>query len=368
MNLELIKILGILIVTVCCILAAYTDVKRQIIPNELTFTTLIIGITLVSLYYSLINEFNLFYYLSIVMVFVFSYILWILGIWAGGDVKLFTAISSLLIPEFLTVIPHVSFYGITFPYHLLTFKLPTLLLIFNSVLSVIPVVLSIAFYNIVKNKQYLIDEIKKTIKFKEVFSSLNSLTISYIVISSMNVDILIVKLLLLVFLSYLVSKIMKYDIILVILSAVIIIQSFLNQNIILYLEEFILLSITIIIKNLYTDGIIKEALTNNIDKGNLKEGMILAYPLICMDDKYLFDRRSFLKKLKDRTTNGQVICSTNAGGLTGEDIKKISEIDNIGRLPIKKGLSFAPFILTGLFITLFIGNTPYIITMILELI
>ena len=161
---------------------------------------------------------------------------------------------------------------------------------------------------------------------------------------------------------------MKYDIIRVILSAVIIIQSFLNQNIILYLEEFILLSITIIIKNLYTDGIIKEALTNNIDKGNLKEGMILAYPLICMDDKYLFDRRSFLKKLKDRTTNGQVICSTNAGGLTGEDIKKISEIDNIGRLPIKKGLSFAPFILTGLFITLFIGNTPYMITMILELI
>ena len=42
----LIKISGILIVTICSIIATYTDVKYGIIPNKLTTSTLIIWFTI----------------------------------------------------------------------------------------------------------------------------------------------------------------------------------------------------------------------------------------------------------------------------------------------------------------------------------
>ena len=156
MNLDLIKILGILLVTMCCIIATYTDVRYQIIPNKLTFSLFLIGISIVTFYFYQTDSFNIFYYCSIIIIYSFSYILWYLGVWAGGDVKLFTAISTLLVPEFLDIIPNYNIFNIILPVDLVSFKIPTLLLIFNSVFAIIPLLITIVIVKIVTDKHYLI--------------------------------------------------------------------------------------------------------------------------------------------------------------------------------------------------------------------
>ena len=355
----------------CCIIATYTDVKRQVIPNKLTFSTFIIGICLVSFYYFREGIINIPYYLSILMVFLLSYALWHLGVWAGGDVKLFTAISTLLVPEFLDIIPRYTLFGITLPVGMSSVEVPTLLLIFNSVLSIIPIVVMIIIYTILKNKPYLIDDLKQTLNFKEVFLSLNSLTVSYILISQIDVHYTIIKIVFLVIFSYIISRIMKYDIILIIITLIILGQQLWTANILTYIEELIILTVIIMTKNIYTKGIIKEALTENILKTGLDEGMILSYPLYYKDNQYYFEKKGYLKRMKDQLKNertGKIICNTRASGLEMEDIFKIIEIDEIRTVPIKKGLSFAPFILSGLFITFLVGNTFAMITIVLELI
>ncbi len=368
MNLHIIKILGIFIVTICCIIAAYTDVKRQIIPNKLTFSTFIIGISLVSLYYFQEGIFNIHYYVSILLVFILSYILWYLGVWAGGDVKLFTAISTLLIPEFLDMIPHYTVFNMILPVGISSFPIPTVLLIFNSVLSIVPVIVMIISYTILKDKCYLINDLKETLNFKEVFLSLNSLIISYIIISQIDVHYTIIKMVFLIIFSYFIYRIQKNDIILIALTVIIIIQQFLASNILIYLEELVILSFTIMVKNIYATGLIKEALTEKTLKTSLEEGMILAYPLYCQDNKYYFDKSTLYTKVKKHISGkdmGKRVCNTQASGLTIEDIFKIIEIGEIDKVPIKKGLSFAPFILAGLAITFLVGNTFTIITTLL---
>ena len=106
----LIKIFGIILVVMCCLIAVYTDVKFQVIPNKLNFLTLLLGVILVTSFYIFKSDVYglLFYYFSMMMVFGISYVIWRLGIWAGGDVKLFTAISSLLIKDFLMILPVFS--------------------------------------------------------------------------------------------------------------------------------------------------------------------------------------------------------------------------------------------------------------------
>lgn len=352
MNLYLIKILGIIIVTICCIIAAYTDVKSQIIPNKLTFTTLILGISILSIYYIFSKDFNPAYYLSIILVYVFSYILWRLGVWAGGDVKLFTAISTLLVPEFLDVLPCYTVYGITLPFNLFL-RIPTLLLIFNSIISIIPVVLIYVSIIIIKDKPHLKDELIKSFNFKEVFLSLNSLIVAYTIISKINVYHPIIKILFLLVISYCISKIMKYDIILTIFTITLIIQQLFIGNIITYMIEFLIISLIITVRNIYKKRIFKEALTEEIKVSQLKEGMILQYPLYYKENQYYFDKSSWY----DFKEKGKLICSNNARGITTEEIQLLKENFVNSVISIKKGLPFAPFILAGLILTYTIGNT-----------
>lgn len=368
MNLYILKILGIFIVTLCCIIATYSDVKRQIIPNKLTFSTLTVGITLVSFYFYQNNSFNPFYYISIIIVFILSYLLWHLGVWAGGDVKLFTAISSLFVPEFLDIIPYYSLFNLTMPYELFSVRIPTFLLMFNSVLSIVPLILAIVLYIIIKEKHHLINSIMNTFNIKSTLSSYNSLIISYVIISQMNVHYTILKVIFLIFLLCIISQIMKYDVILIILSVAIISHQLFMANITVYLEGFLTFSVILIIKDIYKEGIIKEALTDNKEKSILEEGMILAYPLY-YNDGYYFDKSSTISKINDMLTKkdkGKLVCGIKSAGLTDEDILTINQIDDIMEVPIKKGFPFAPFILIGLIITFSVGNTFSLITMMLE--
>jgi archaeal preflagellin peptidase FlaK len=78
-------------------IATYTDLKKRIVPDTLSYGIMGTGI-LLNFAVSLIqNDFS-FIITSMgagIVTFILSYGLWKLGVWAGGDVKLFTAIGFL---------------------------------------------------------------------------------------------------------------------------------------------------------------------------------------------------------------------------------------------------------------------------------
>ncbi|MBQ6219331.1 MAG: prepilin peptidase [Methanosphaera sp.] len=363
MTLEtIIKILAIIIVIGCCIIATYTDVKRQIIPNELTFSTIILGLSLTSLYFYIMGKIDIFYYLTILVVFMFSYILWRLNVWAGGDVKLFTAISTLFIPDFLDILPRYHFANHMLPVGLLSFKIPTFIVIFNSLVSVVPLILIYLSYEIIKNKPYLKVKLQESIEFNKVFLSLNSLIISYAIIYYLHVDFIIYKWILLVILSFVISRIIGKEGVLIIVSLLVLSYQVLTANFLIYLEELTLILIVITTINIFKSGIVKEALTDYVDVDNLEEGMILSKSIYYNNELYTFRENSF-----KRYDEGKLIVQSSVAGLSFDDIKRIKNSD-LTVIPIKKSLSFAPFILTGLLITIFLGNLFNIFIYLLELI
>lgn len=371
MNLDYIKILALFLVIICCLIATYTDVKHQIIPNKLSVFLFFTGIVLVTIYFQIIHVFNYFYYLSIILVFVFSYILWHFGVWAGGDVKLLTAVSTIFIPEFLEVIPTYVCLNLVLPFNLGSFKIPTFLLIFNSVLAIVPVIMIIVLIKIINDKPYLINDLKKTLNYKEVFLSLNSLIISYDIIQQLNVYDIFLKIIFLLVVTGILIKLMKHDFFLLIFSLLVLIKEFLSYTIISYTCEFIILMILISIRNTIRMGIFRDVFTRDVDKNELREGMILAYPFYYENGRYLFKKNTTLQNIRDIFLNKaekNLLCGMKSAGLSSRDILLIKNNYEKDVVKIKDGLSFAPFIFAGLLITICIGNTYELILLFLGMI
>ena len=87
------------------ILAAFYDIKSSIVPNKLNFSLLFFGIVS-NLILSVITN-NIKYilasFISMLITYVITYMMWKLNIWGGGDVKLFTAIVGSEIGRFFRV-------------------------------------------------------------------------------------------------------------------------------------------------------------------------------------------------------------------------------------------------------------------------
>lgn len=109
--------------------AIYTDLRERIIPNKLTLPLIGIGIV----FYLLLGLYNWNFWSAIsgaagaAAAFAIGYAMWLTGGWAGGDVKLYTALGALL-PTYAA--PYVQA-----PYPFL------LTLLFNSVISILPILL-----------------------------------------------------------------------------------------------------------------------------------------------------------------------------------------------------------------------------------
>lgn len=101
-------------------MAAIYDVKRNIVPDLLTYSLLIFGL-FSNLVLSIISNnirFILASIISLLITYSITYMLWKLNMWGGGDVKLFTAIAT-VIPSglninFLNIFPELSIYPFSF--------------------------------------------------------------------------------------------------------------------------------------------------------------------------------------------------------------------------------------------------------------
>ena len=383
-----IPLISIIIAVVACIYASYSDLKEGVIRNNLTFPLIAIGIILNAIYvFTSPASIFLFIECAIVtgLIFVLGYVFWKMGAWAGGDVKLFTALAALLPFYAIPLYPSIVNYqilGVNFPAEAL-YPFPFTLII-NSILSMLPFLLIYVFYIVVKNKPHLMGELASPIKDykKNIVLTLvvtSAVTLTYTLTKELDIQIVLLSLILIYLLSFVISKIPN-RIKAVLISVVTVYALFTNFKITITGIVLIFISIIIleIIKKLLT-SVSKEALQDNYKMSELKEGMIPAYSIFEKDNKVYVDDKSFITRVKNAINTGDVtlinppkgklLVSSMAAGLTEKDIEVLKELKNKNKLAdvfrIKKGIPFAPSILIGLLISLFIGDIAFILEKIL---
>ncbi len=120
MIIDTIFLIQIIVTLLFSIIAAIYDIKKNIVPNKLNYSLIFFGL-FSNLILSIISN-NIKYilasFISMFITYAITYMLWKLNIWGGGDVKLFTAIAT-VIPSglninFLNIFPQLSVYPFSF--------------------------------------------------------------------------------------------------------------------------------------------------------------------------------------------------------------------------------------------------------------
>ena len=145
MDFSIIFLVQIIVTSLFCCLATIFDVKTGIISNKLNLSLLVFGL-ITNLILSILSN-NIKYVLcsiiSMFVTYIVTLLFWKLKIWGGGDVKLLTAIAT-VIPfgvniDFLNICPQLSIYPFSFT------------VIINSILAAFPFLFVFTCYLVVKN-------------------------------------------------------------------------------------------------------------------------------------------------------------------------------------------------------------------------
>lgn len=146
MNFSTVFLIQIIVTLLFSILASIFDVKSGFVPDWLNY--LLIAFGLMSNFILTLITSNVKYilasFISMLITYVISYLLWKLHMWGGGDVKLFTSIAT-AIPfglngDIFNIFPLLSIYPFAFT------------VIFNSILVSFPFLVIFTTYLLFKNK------------------------------------------------------------------------------------------------------------------------------------------------------------------------------------------------------------------------
>lgn len=373
------------IAIIACLYASYTDLKSGIIQNKLTYSLIGLGIILNAVYAFMINDiwFIIIGMIFTAVIFALGYLFWKLGAWAGGDVKLFTALAALL--PFSPSLLNYNVLGVAFPIGAI-YGFPITIII-NSLLSILPFLLIYVLFIALRRKPYLVDEIVAPIKDyrKNMLLALiitSATTLTYLIVSYIPYKSVIISLVLIVALSLTIIK-LPNKVKVVIISILTIFALYTHLELTLMGIVILFISITAVsLLRVFLASVNKKALQDNYEISDLKEGMIPAYNIYEKADEVYVDNKGFFDKIKESlekgdptsftAPKGKLLISSMAAGLTKDDIvilKKLSEENKIdNKLKIKRGVPFAPSILIGLLISLFIGDLAVILQKILYVI
>ena len=178
MNVSTIFLIQIIITILFSIIAAFYDIKKNIVPDKLNYSLMIFGL-LSNGILSLIStniKFILASFISMVVTYTITYLLWKLNMWGGGDVKLFTAIAT-VIPlalniNFLNIFPQMSIYPFAFS------------VVINSILVSFPFLMTFLCHLIIKDENF-------TTNIDFLINIFNLTSLKYIINSTLNKRILI---------------------------------------------------------------------------------------------------------------------------------------------------------------------------------
>lgn len=367
MNIYIFSIAIIIIVT---IIAAYFDIKKGIIPNKLTISLFLFGIAINSIFSILYNN-NSYIFNSItltVFTFLLTYTLWKFKIWAGGDVKLFTAIASSISnsPKIL----EFKFFNLYLP-KIAIYPFP-LTVIFNSILISFPflvVFLLIKKYNVdFKEKNFNLKKSNNKIDFKQKICYLKRFISSFTILNQIYSK------------KRIIFKKILYSLI---FSSLFIIFTGIYKNSYhsIYILSFgAIFSLTS--SSLFKLGIkkfkkfLKSISYKKVSIYNLNEGMIVDKTYFNIVKSYSShfdglindidnnDSNLKIKKISTKKDEKELtkylLNSSTAAGLSDCDIlflKKLFKMNFINEnIQIKIGIPFAPSIAIGLIIAIFIGD------------
>lgn len=356
--------ISIIISLIGLVIATYTDLKERIVPNKLNFSLAIIGLLL----YSAWSIYEQSFYpialsiLGLCFGFFFGWILWKLGVFAGGDVKLFMGLGALnpftpaLISSGLLTNLSVPVFPITlFLYSLIGFFPYGLFVIIKKLLEK------------EKQRKIIFEDFKK-----------NS-------ISGVHAALLI-AFIHLIFLIYFPQINILIQIIVIIIAGLLLQKIGEKKNIIefgiliigVYTDAFLFIQLflasAIIILFLY--GLLKLFLSSRIllneevKISELEEGMIPQNSLIKKGNKVIEVEGISIKKIINYTLKGkstqilseknEIISANKARGLTDEEIAELKKLYKKGliknKLRIKESMPFVPTILISYILCLILGD------------
>ncbi len=348
-------------------IATYTDLKERIVPNKLNFGMTIIGLIIFGTQSIFETSFLpiAFSIIGLCIGFFFGWVLWKIGVFAGGDVKLFMALGALnpFTPALLKIFPLTNSSLPLFPISLFIYSL----------IAFLPYGIIVMLYKLKQNK-----EIRKKI-FKEMKGNVILGIYSSIIIASLHSIIILVtnnlliesvSIIVLLFVIGFFGK-KKPTIAIVLIFFGIILNPF--------VFAIALVGALIIIVGLY--GLIKLmlslriVLTTEIGVSKLEEGMIPSKSLAWKGKKVIeLDPLSFKKIIKNLTnaknisfTKKEIISANKARGLDEEELKEVRLLAKKGligkTMKIKDSMPFVPTMLIGYAISLFVGDAIIFIFM-----
>lgn len=318
-------LIALIIALIFFVIASYTDIKTREVPPFITTTLILIGLGFY-LAISIINNdysFVLSSLLSAVLCFVFSFILYKLGVWAGGDVKLFTGLGA-MIPAYGSI----SY----FPFFALACSLigifPFLLLYISYYLIKVPHVFK-------KSGTIFKTSLIKSIPIPFV------LTTAYFLGEMVKFEYASVGIAILLFVFGKIGFFFSIAMTLLSFYPNFGTLGFFRGSLSATALYFIAISFYTIAR--------KYVLRETKKISDLKEGDILAENLVVENGKYLFKNPSFFNFFNLNEMKKIKISAFNAGGLENKDIELIKK-HGFERIELKKSLPFVPIFTTGIII------------------
>jgi len=352
------NLIQFIITLIFLFIASITDLKERIVKNSLTFSLIVLGLIFnlaLSIYF---NDLQFIFnsIISGVLCFIFSFILLKLGVWAAGDLKLFTGIALMnpLNPK-----------ALSFLFQVKSIELPIFFfsLFIVSVLVTLPFTLFLSFFLLYKKKDQSI-----IIKFKELIYgiALFSFFITSIksLLSFLPIQILSIAL---IFFSFIFMFLKEKEAVIVLFALAL----FLNSKSILidFSMAFGLLAVLSSLFFFFTQT--KTLLSEEKDVKELNEGDILAETIVEINNKIekreplsLMKTIKNLKELKINVLaekNERIIASPlNARGLNKEELSELKALREKGiilKVKVKKSIPMIPLVLIAYILLNVIGDS-----------
>lgn len=354
--------------TLFLIFASIYDFKKRIIPNYLVFSLFFIGLLIKIIEAIFFSKINILFnsLISFLITFILSYILWELGFFAGGDLKLFSAIS-ILNPFNLNFL---SFLGLT-SLGVIAVPIFSITLVLVSVLATAPVlIIHSLFLFLFKGHHFILWDILKS--KGTIISFLNSVIVLFFITSflnlfSLNLPIIfyfIFSIVLLLFFKNL-EKLKSFYFLIGLFYILLITFSIIYKKNIFSIISLVTIIITI--KLLFVFITIYKIISSRIltepkKLKDLKEGDLLKNNYYKINNKVIEKNISFLNYFKQTFyqtyTKNLIVDSRKARGVLKEDITFLKRTyNNLNKeIIIRKTIPFTPSVLLGYIILNIFGD------------
>jgi preflagellin peptidase FlaK len=351
------------------ITATYTDLKSRIVPNWLSYSAIVAGLVLHAIQSSVENSLEplAFSISGAAICFVFAYILWKIGAWAGGDVKLFTAIGALM-PVFypLTEAEIIS------SWLFVSLPLFPFLIFTNSILIALPfVVLYVIHRLIVRSPDYLLRFLRNVLR-ETIMLALSIYAAVFLMLSfglhPISIPVMLIAL------ALVKAKWLRYSIVALL--------SILNMMFgsLAYLPELLIgafIAVMIFAFIGERKEIIQLTLREKVKLWDLEEGMIAGETLYTEKGKLKVREQPDLLKMAFRGKLKEILASTKpvkneliserrAAGITSEEIKKLLRLRKQGKFSrdwiwVKQSVPMIPIVLLGSIASFIAGDILYVL-------